>query len=91
LDIKPDNSAQWSHASISPFYTIYMNLAGIKPLKIGFSEIEIAPQLGDLKEFKLTHHSIHGPIGLDFTSSGKIPVGENRYSSTYQVYIKMER
>jgi alpha-L-rhamnosidase len=67
LDIKPDNNGQWSHASIAPFYSIYMDIAGVKPLKVGFEEIEIEPQMGDLEELIIEHHTIHGSIKIHYT------------------------
>ncbi|MCU0354729.1 MAG: hypothetical protein MUD08_13475 [Cytophagales bacterium] len=42
-----------------------MDIAGIRPVKAGFAEVEIAPQPGDLETFSITHQTIHGGIELD--------------------------
>ncbi len=66
LDVKPDTHNQWSHASIAPFFALYMDIAGVKPLKAGYEEVEIAPQLGDIHEFSITNYTVKGAIFLDF-------------------------
>jgi alpha-L-rhamnosidase len=43
-----DDSTQWSHAAIAPLLVLYMDIAGIRPLKPGFEEIVIRPQLQDI-------------------------------------------
>ncbi len=65
LEVKPDTTQQWSHASIAPMIHLYMDIAGIRPVKAGFAEVEIAPQPGDLETFSITHQTIHGGIELD--------------------------
>jgi alpha-L-rhamnosidase len=73
MEVKPDSHDQWSHASISPMFLAYMEMAGIKPLKVGYSEVEISPQLGDLVNLALTNYTIHGGIEVDFTqNNGKL-------------------
>jgi alpha-L-rhamnosidase len=73
LEVKPDTSAQWSHASIAPLFSMYMDVAGIRPLKPGYAEVEIAPQLGDLEELALTNYTVRGPIDVAFRqNAGKL-------------------
>ncbi len=73
IEVRPDSNDQWSHASISPMFSAYMDMAGIKPLKVGYSEVEISPQLGDLANLSLTNYTIQGGIEVDFTQkNGKL-------------------
>lgn len=67
LDIKPDTNGQWSHASIAPFFSLYMDIAGIRPLKPGYAAVEIAPQLGNIESLSITNYTVRGPIQTDFT------------------------
>jgi hypothetical protein len=61
-DLQPDTGLQWSHCPVAPLYLAYMSLAGITPLKPGFAEVEIRPQLGDLTELSLTQYTVKGPL-----------------------------
>ncbi|SFF34313.1 alpha-L-rhamnosidase-related protein [Thermoflexibacter ruber] len=73
LEVKPDTNNQWSHASIAPFFALYIDIAGVKPLKAGYEEVEIAPQLADIQEFSITNYTIKGAIYLDFKhQAGKL-------------------
>ncbi|MGL4631368.1 MAG: alpha-L-rhamnosidase N-terminal domain-containing protein [Leadbetterella sp.] len=65
LDIKPDNTMQWSHASISPFYSIYMDMAGIKIVEPAYRKVEIRPQIGDLTEFYVQNHTPFDSLTID--------------------------
>ena len=67
--VTKDSSSQWSHCALSPLYCMYMNIAGIRPLQPGFSQVEIQPQLGDLEELMLVCPSVKGEIR--FHASGK--------------------
>jgi alpha-L-rhamnosidase len=52
---------------------MYMDVAGIRPLKPGYAEVEIAPQLGDLEELALTNYTVRGPIDVAFRqNAGKL-------------------
>jgi alpha-L-rhamnosidase len=62
----PDNSSEWSHAPLSPLFILYMDIAGIKPTKAGYAEVEIAPQLADLQHISLTNYTVQGAIKVDF-------------------------
>ena len=59
---KPDSNSQWSHCAVSALFLMHQAVAGINCLKPGFSEIEIAPQLGGLEKLSLTTHTMKGPI-----------------------------
>jgi alpha-L-rhamnosidase len=61
----PDSGAQWSHCGVAPLYVTYMDLAGIRPVEPGFRRCRIRPQLGDLRDLKLTVHTVRGPIGFE--------------------------
>lgn len=65
-----DGGTQWSHCPVAPLFTLFMNVAGIKPLEPGFSRCEIDPQLADLNELNLTAHTVKGPIL--FHSQGRL-------------------
>jgi hypothetical protein len=71
LDIQPDTSAQWSHASIAPMFCAYMSIAGISPLKPGFTQVSIAPQMGDLETLFIKNFTIKGAIILDLKRNGR--------------------
>nr|MCU0450113.1 hypothetical protein [Bernardetiaceae bacterium] len=46
---------------------------GIRPLKPGYAEVEIAPQLGDLEELALTNYTVRGSIEVAFQQkAGKL-------------------
>lgn len=71
LDIQPDTSAQWSHASIAPMFCAYMSIAGISPLKPGLTEVSIAPQMGDLEILSIKNFTVKGAIILDLKRNGR--------------------
>lgn len=64
-DSRPDSDDQWSHCAVGALFLMHQAVAGIKCLKPGFSEIEIAPQLGGLEKLSLTTHTVKGPIHTD--------------------------
>ncbi len=65
----PDTGSQWSHASIAPLLTAYMDLAGIKPIAPGYRKFIIEPLPGDLELLELKNYTPAGPI--TFRCSGK--------------------
>jgi Bacterial alpha-L-rhamnosidase C-terminal domain len=67
----PDNSSEWSHAPLSPMFILYMEIAGIKPIKAGYETVEIAPQLGDLQQVSLTNYTVRGAIKVNFEQTEK--------------------
>ncbi len=64
-DAEPDTNSQWSHCAVGALFLMHQAVAGIHCLKPGFSEIEIAPQLGGLEKLSLTTHTLKGPIHTD--------------------------
>lgn len=60
--VEPDSPSQWSHIPIAPLYTLYMNVAGIRPTAPGYARYEVQPQLGDLAQLELTAYTVNGPI-----------------------------
>ena len=64
-DAAPDTNSQWSHCAVGALFLMHQAVAGIHCLKPGFSEIEIAPQLGGLEKLSLITHTIKGPIYTD--------------------------
>ena len=66
---KPDSTSQWSHTAIVPIYSLFMDIAGIRPAAPGFAEVVVRPQLGDLGSLELTARTVRGPIG--FAAEGK--------------------
>ncbi len=69
---KPDSTSQWSHTAIVPLYSLFMDVAGIRPAAPGFARAAIRPQLGDLASLELTAHTVRGPISFsaEATSTG---------------------
>jgi hypothetical protein len=61
---RPDSTSQWSHTAIVPLYSLYMDVAGIRPARPGFAEVSVRPQLGDLASLELTARTVRGPIGF---------------------------
>ena len=59
---RPDSSSQWSHAAIAPLFTVYSELAGIKPLKAGYKYFRIEPNPGSLDFLELQNYTPYGPI-----------------------------
>jgi alpha-L-rhamnosidase len=63
---QPDSNAIWSHCPLSPLFGMHMCVAGIRPLKPGFSEIEIKPILGDIEKLDITTYTTLGELKLSF-------------------------
>ena len=53
---------QMSHCAVSPIYEMFMDVAGIRPVKPGFEKCVVRPQLGDLPSLNLTAQTVRGPI-----------------------------
>lgn len=68
-DVKPDSGSQWSHSPISPLFGMHMFVAGIRPSKPGFEEVEIAPMLGTIENLSITTQTVKGPIQLTLQQS----------------------
>lgn len=66
MDVKPDTNHQWSHASLAPMFSLYMDVAGIKPTQPGYATVRIEPQLGNLETLSLTNYTVRGPIETSF-------------------------
>jgi hypothetical protein len=79
--VRPDSTSQWSHCPVAPLNSIFMDVAGIKPLAPGFARYEIRPQLAGLESLELRAHTVRGSI--DFVSRGKS--GEREISITTPV------
>jgi hypothetical protein len=58
-----------SHCAVVPLYTLFMDIAGIRPLTPGFRRCSIRPQPADLEEIALTAWTAGGP--LRFSCKGK--------------------
>jgi len=67
--VVPDTGSQWSHASIAPLLTAYMDLAGIKPITPGYTKFSVEPLPGSLELLEIQNYTPSGPIG--FKCSGK--------------------
>ena len=72
--VVPDSGSQWNHASIAPLTRVYMELAGIKPVKSGNKYFKIHPPPGILELLEDENHTPYGPIR--FSLNGK--KGERR-------------
>jgi alpha-L-rhamnosidase len=68
--VVPDTGSQWSHASIAPLLTAYMDLAGIKPVTPGYKQFIVEPLPGSLELLELKNYTPAGPIS--FKCSGKL-------------------
>jgi len=62
---RPDSGDQWSHASTGPLQILFSEIAGIKPVRPGYEQCAIEPQLGDLPSLRLTAHTVRGPIRFE--------------------------
>jgi hypothetical protein len=56
---------QWSHCALAPLDSLFMDIAGIRPLRPGFEKIAIRPQLGDLPSLALTAYTVRGAIHFE--------------------------
>ncbi|OVE79074.1 hypothetical protein BVY01_03540 [bacterium I07] len=66
-DWKYKNNLDWNHAwGAAPANIIPRYLMGVRPLIPGFREVLIQPQVGDLKEGRITVPTIRGAIHLAF-------------------------
>jgi len=61
-NVIPDSGSLWSHASIAPLLSVYMDLAGIRPIEPGYKYFKIQPQPGDLELLELDNYTPSGPI-----------------------------
>ncbi len=55
---------------MAPLDILFMDIAGIRPVEPGFARCRIRPQLGDLKELRLTAHTVRGPIEFAAVADG---------------------
>jgi len=67
---EPDGGSVMSHCAVVPLYTLFMDIAGIRPLEPGFRRCTIRPRLADLDELRLTAWTVGGP--LKFSCRGKL-------------------
>ena len=58
----PDTNEIWSHCAVSPLMMLTQGIGGVRPLTLGGSRVEIAPQPGDLQEFDFNVQTLHGAI-----------------------------
>jgi alpha-L-rhamnosidase len=71
MDGKTDSNEQWSHASISPIITYYMNFAGITITEAGYKSCTIEPKIKNLPYLKIDIQTPHGEIKLDLKYDAK--------------------
>jgi alpha-L-rhamnosidase len=67
---RPDSTSQWSHTAIVPLYSLYMDVAGIRPAAPGFARVAVRPQLGDLRSLEVTARTVRGPVTVAAEASG---------------------
>ena len=60
--IRPDTTDEWSHNAVIPLFSLFMHIAGIRPLEPGFKRMEVRPQLCDLGALELTAYTPKGPV-----------------------------
>lgn len=66
-DMKYKVNGDWNHAwGATPGNIIPRFMWGIQPLKPGFSDVKVQPQMGDLKSSSLTYPTTRGPIKTTF-------------------------
>ncbi len=64
-DIKYKKNLDWNHAwGAAPANIIPRHLVGVQPLKPGFEEIRIKPQIADLEYVKATVPTIRGAVNV---------------------------
>lgn len=69
-EFKPNQD--WNHAwGAAPASIVPMRLVGVRPLNIGCSEVEIAPQIGALKRVRSLVPTIHGAVKVEISQSKK--------------------
>ncbi len=66
-NVIPDSGSQWSHASIAPLFSVYMDIAGIRPIEPAYKQFQIHPQPGNLEYLELENYTPFGPIGFLLT------------------------
>jgi hypothetical protein len=76
--ITPDTSNILSHCAMAPLIALHQVVMGLQPVKPGYAEFELRPQLGDLEHVDLTAYTPVGPVRL---------VGE-RVAGGHQVRIE---
>ncbi|HXY42036.1 MAG TPA: alpha-L-rhamnosidase C-terminal domain-containing protein, partial [Vicinamibacteria bacterium] len=69
---RPDSTSQWSHTAIVPLYSLYMDIAGIRPAEPGFARVAVRPQPGDLKEVSVTARTVRGEVTVSAEASGAV-------------------
>lgn len=64
------NNLDWNHAwGAAPANIIPRHLVGVRPLKMGFEEVIIQPQPGDLEHFEAKVPTPKGPVLVKFHAS----------------------
>ena len=66
---RPDGGSVMSHCAVVPLYSLFLDLAGIRPVEPGYRRCAIRPQPSDLEELRLTSWTVLGP--LRFSSIGR--------------------
>jgi alpha-L-rhamnosidase len=59
---KPDSIDLWSHCGVIPLVILYERMVGVTPLKPGYAEYDVRPQLGKVASLEVTVHTPQGPI-----------------------------
>ncbi|MGV3618779.1 MAG: alpha-L-rhamnosidase [Fimbriimonas sp.] len=62
--VTPDTTSLMSHCPLAPLTALYQGILGLLPLRPGFAEMSVRPQLGDLREVDLTAYTPVGPVRL---------------------------
>ena len=79
-DMKYKPNSDWNHAwGAAPANIIPGYLWGIVPVRPGFGEVKIRPQMGDLTYSKITMPTIRGSIKAEFRMNGS--------SKEYMIFI----
>lgn len=66
--LEPDTAQIASHCPLSPLIVLFEGVMGLQPLKPGFEELQLRPQLGDLADLDVTAYTPHGPVRMQADS-----------------------
>jgi hypothetical protein len=61
-NVRLDSRDVMSHCAVAPLTALYQGILGLQPLRPGYAEMEIRPQLGDLEFVDVTAYTPQGAV-----------------------------
>ncbi|GAB4413934.1 MAG: hypothetical protein OHK0039_21400 [Bacteroidia bacterium] len=89
FDLKPDDSSQWSHASVAPLICLYTSLLGARIVGPGCRVLAFEPRLGDLPALRCRYETPQGPVVFDLRQTGGTLSGTIDLPADVEAVVKL--